>query len=80
MTKTIKKTLDFHGRELSLETGKLAPKADASVLVRYGDTMVLVTVATAPSEKAEDFLPLRKALCGWNYQIFQIHEARRPSN
>ena len=59
MTKTIKKTLDFHGRELSLETGKLAPKADASVLVRYGDTMVLVTVATAPSEKAEDFLPLR---------------------
>ena len=42
-----------------METGKLAPKADASVLVRYGDTMVLVTVATAPSEKAEDFLPLR---------------------
>ena len=32
------------GRKLTVETGKLAGQADAAVTVRYGDTVVLVTV------------------------------------
>ena len=46
-------------RELSIETGKLAKQADGSALVRYGDTVVLVT-ACADKEPREglDFLPL----------------------
>lgn len=47
------------GRILTLETGKIAKQANGSVLVRYGDTAILVT-ATAAKEPREgvDFLPL----------------------
>jgi polyribonucleotide nucleotidyltransferase len=46
-------------RTLSLETGKLAKQADGSVLVRSGDTVVLVTAAhAATAREGIDFLPL----------------------
>jgi polyribonucleotide nucleotidyltransferase len=46
-------------RPLSLETGKLAKQADGSVVVRQGDTMVLVTACHAASAREGiDFLPL----------------------
>lgn len=47
------------GRELIVETGKMAQQANGSVLMRYGDTTVLVT-ATASAEPREgvDFFPL----------------------
>ena len=47
------------GRNLVVETGKLAQQANGSVLIRYGDTIVLVT-ATASKKPREgiDFLPL----------------------
>ncbi|MEO5896157.1 MAG: polyribonucleotide nucleotidyltransferase [Vicinamibacterales bacterium] len=47
------------GKTISLETGRLAKQADGSVIVRLGDTMVLVT-ACADSNPREgvDFLPL----------------------
>ena len=47
------------GRRLVIETGKLAGQADAAVTVRYGDTVVLVTVnfSKEPREGI-DFLPL----------------------
>jgi polyribonucleotide nucleotidyltransferase len=50
---------DVGGRDLIIETGKLAQQADAAVTVRYGDTVVLVTVCfnREPREGA-DFLPL----------------------
>jgi polyribonucleotide nucleotidyltransferase len=50
---------EFHGRTLSIETGRLAKQAGGSALVRYGDTVVLVT-ATAAREAREglDFFPL----------------------
>lgn len=52
--------LDFQGREYSLETGKLAKFANGSVMVRCGDTMVLVCVVAAQVEKENiDFLPLQ---------------------
>jgi len=50
---------DFGGRLLTLQTGKLAKQADASVVVRYGDTVVLVAVVAAKKLKeGQDFFPL----------------------
>jgi len=48
------------GREIfSIETGKLAKQADGAVVVRYGDTMVLVTACCASTPREGiDFLPL----------------------
>lgn len=51
--------LVFHGREITVETGKLAKQANGSALVRCGETAVLVT-ATGSSDPREgvDFFPL----------------------
>jgi len=51
--------LDWGGRKLTLETGKIARQADGAVLATYGDTTVLATVvaAKAPREGI-DFMPL----------------------
>ncbi|MGD1118950.1 MAG: polyribonucleotide nucleotidyltransferase [Dehalococcoidales bacterium] len=47
------------GRELIIETGKLANQANAAVTVRYGDTVVLVTVCfNKEVREGTDFLPL----------------------
>ena len=55
----VKESVMLGGRELSIETGKMAKQADGSVLVRYGDSMVLVTVCSARNAKeGVDFLPL----------------------
>ena len=54
----IKKTIKVGEFELSLETGKLAKQADGSVVVRYGDTMLLVTAVSAKEKKDIDFMPL----------------------
>jgi polyribonucleotide nucleotidyltransferase len=56
----IKKTIKLSdGREISIETGKLAKQADGSVVVRMGNTMLLATVVSR-EEAAEgvDFMPL----------------------
>jgi polyribonucleotide nucleotidyltransferase len=54
-----KVAIDFHGRPLSIEVGRMAKQAGGSALVQYGDTVVLVT-ATAAKEAREniDFFPL----------------------
>jgi polyribonucleotide nucleotidyltransferase len=50
---------DFHGRKLSIESGRLAKQASGSVLVRYGDTVVLVTaVSSKDAREGIDFFPL----------------------
>ena len=51
--------IDVKGKSLSLETGRFAKQADGSVIVRYGDTVVLAT-AVAKKEAREDidFFPL----------------------
>src|SRR5436190_12195745 len=51
--------ISINGKALRLETGKLAKQAAGSVVVRYGDSVVLVTAsrAAAPREGV-DFLPL----------------------
>jgi polyribonucleotide nucleotidyltransferase len=45
-------------RELSIETGKLAKQAHGSALVRYGDTVVLVTACAGSLREGLDFFPL----------------------
>jgi polyribonucleotide nucleotidyltransferase len=53
------RNISVGGRTLSLETGRLAKQADGSVLVRSGDTVVLVTAcAAAGAREGIDFLPL----------------------
>jgi polyribonucleotide nucleotidyltransferase len=51
--------IDWGGRKLTLETGRIARQADASVLAQYGETSVLATVVAAKSAKPGiDFFPL----------------------
>lgn len=55
----IKQSIVTGGKEISVETGKLAKQADGSVVVRMGDTMLLATVVAAVDVKeGVDFLPL----------------------
>jgi polyribonucleotide nucleotidyltransferase len=54
----LKKSVKFGARELSIETGKMAKQADGSVVLRYGDTMLLVTAVSLRDKKDVDFLPL----------------------
>jgi polyribonucleotide nucleotidyltransferase len=46
------------GRSLSIQTGKVAKQASGSVVVQYGETIVLVTVVSAQEERPANFLPL----------------------
>src|SRR3954451_22584466 len=52
-------SLDLAGRQLSIETGLIAEQAHGAAIVRYGDTVVLVTVVgeREPND-AVDFFPL----------------------
>ncbi len=54
------KTIELaDGRNITIETGKLAKQADGSVVVRMGDTMLLATVVSARVAKENvDFMPL----------------------
>jgi polyribonucleotide nucleotidyltransferase len=51
--------LDWGGRKLTLETGKIARQADGAVIATYGETKLLATVVAAKEPKQGiDFLPL----------------------
>jgi len=51
--------LDWGGRKLTLETGRMARQADGAVLATYGETTVLATVVAAKQPReGVDFLPL----------------------
>ena len=56
--KFFKKSVVINDKELSIETGRLAKQADGSVVIRYGDTMLLCTIVSAKEKKDVDFLPL----------------------
>jgi polyribonucleotide nucleotidyltransferase len=59
MRKVIKKSILTGGKEITIETGKLAKLADGAATVRLGDTMLLATVVAAKEAKeGVDFLPL----------------------
>ncbi|MEJ0094412.1 MAG: polyribonucleotide nucleotidyltransferase [Methylocella sp.] len=66
--------LDWGGRKLVLETGKIARQADGAVLATYGETTVLATIVSAKSAKpGVDFFPLTV-----NYQEKAFAAGRIP--
>ncbi|MBB6254934.1 polyribonucleotide nucleotidyltransferase [Nitrospirillum iridis] len=59
MFKVFRKEMEWGGRKLVLETGKVARQADGAVIATYGDTVVLCTAVGAKSAKpGVDFFPL----------------------
>ncbi len=67
---------DLGGQSLVIETGRVARQADGAAVVRYGDTMVLVTaVSTDEQREGIDFFPLT---C--DYQEFYWAAGRIPGN
>lgn len=56
----VKKEIEIGGKLFSIETGRYARQANGAVMVRYGDTMVLVTaVASQEVKEDQDFFPLQ---------------------
>lgn len=62
---------DFHGKRFSIETGRVAKQASGAVLVRCGESIVLVT-ACLGAEKDGDFLPLTIDYVEKNYAAGKI--------
>ena len=59
MFEITRKSLQWGGRELTIETGKIARQADGAVLVTYGETQVLATaVGVKENDGTNDFFPL----------------------
>ncbi|HMS09677.1 MAG TPA: polyribonucleotide nucleotidyltransferase, partial [Pyrinomonadaceae bacterium] len=57
--KYLKESIKVGGEDLIVETGKVAKQADGSVVIRYGDTMLLVTaVSNKTAKEGLDFFPL----------------------
>lgn len=54
------KQIEIGGKLFTIETGRFAKQANGSVMVRYGDTMVLVTAVASPEAAPDqDFFPLQ---------------------
>ena len=52
-------SLDYYGRPLTFETGRMAKQADGAVIMQFGDSVVLLTVVAEKSARSiKDFLPL----------------------
>jgi polyribonucleotide nucleotidyltransferase len=71
--KYLKETIKLGDRDLTVETGKVAKQADGSVVIRYGDTMLLcaAVAADAPREGI-DFFPLTIEYREHNYAAGRI--------
>src|SRR4029079_19662014 len=64
--------LDFHGRRLIVETGKVAKQAGGAAWVQYGETVVLVTATASRSPREGiDFFPLT---CDYQEKTFAAGE------
>ncbi len=56
----VKKEIEIGGKIFSIETGRFAKQANGAVMVRYNDTMVLVTAVASPEAKEDmDYFPLQ---------------------
>lgn len=51
-------SIDFLGRKLTVETGEVANQCNASVIIRYGDTVVLSCAVMGKNTITQDFFPL----------------------
>ncbi|MBI2018326.1 polyribonucleotide nucleotidyltransferase [Candidatus Daviesbacteria bacterium] len=76
MSKIIVKEIDLNGRKLRLETGKLAMQADAAVLVSWGETVILATVATQPLAEDLGYFPLSVEYVEKHYAGGKISSSR----
>jgi len=59
MSKIIKKETEIAGRTLSLEVGRVAERANAAVIARYGDTVVLAAATEDEPKEGVSYFPLR---------------------
>ena len=64
--------VEVGGRPLTLETGKLAKQANGAVLLKYGDTQLLVTACMDPHPSDRDFLPLTVDYREYTYSAGKI--------
>jgi len=84
--KTFKEVISLSdGREISIETGKLAKQAHGSVVVRMGDTMLLCTVVSSYKPTKMGFFPLtldyrEKFAAAGRYPGGFLKREARPSN
>ena len=58
MLKIVRKEIEINGTKLILESGEMASQANGSVLVTYGETVVLATAVSQPASVEIDFFPL----------------------
>ena len=59
MFKQFKEEIDFGGKKITLETGKIARQADGAVIATWGETVVIATVVGAKKVNPEtDYFPL----------------------
>ena len=59
MFNVVKKTFTYGAHQVTLETGEIARQATGAVVVRIGETVVLVTVVAAKETRdGQDFFPL----------------------
>jgi polyribonucleotide nucleotidyltransferase len=71
----VRQSVDWAGRKLVLETGRMARQADGAVFATYGETSVLATVVSAKTPKpGQDFFPLTV-----NYQEKAFAAGRIPA-
>src|SRR5689334_10992102 len=73
LKKYLKESIKLGERELTVETGRVAKQADGSVVIRYGDTMLLVAAVAANSQREGiDFFPLTVEYRESNYAAGRI--------
>ncbi|HEX8143856.1 MAG TPA: polyribonucleotide nucleotidyltransferase [Pyrinomonadaceae bacterium] len=73
VSKYLKEAIRLGDRELTVETGRVAKQADGSVVIRYGDTMILVAaVAASTPREGIDFFPLTVEYREANYAAGRI--------
>jgi polyribonucleotide nucleotidyltransferase len=71
--KYLKESIKLGDKELTVETGRVAKQADGSVVIRYGDTMLLVAAVGAPhTREGIDFFPLTVEYREANYAAGRI--------
>jgi polyribonucleotide nucleotidyltransferase len=71
--KYLKESIKLGDKELTVETGRVAKQADGSVVIRYGDTMLLVAAVGAPNQREGiDFFPLTVEYREANYAAGRI--------
>lgn len=74
--KYLKESIKLGDKELTVETGRVAKQADGSVVIRYGDTILLVAAVSAPTPREGiDFFPLTV-----EYRESQFAAGRIPGN